>query len=155
MDKVFIYDPASVTADTLRVMQRKGYTCIALDADPQTFWDAIAATAATGVLVILSHGDENGPLAVAGTVGDDVDLAALAAAVGGRRFFLLSCHTGQNPCGATLTAAGLTFVAPLGTAVFETTGDETVTVKSMDGSEYPGWAGPLAPNRSNKALSLP
>lgn len=157
MAKLFLYDPNSVTRDTLTVMRRKGYQLVALTADPDVFWNAIAALGEGDTLVILSHGDNDGPLAVAGNVGEDIDLARFVDLVKEKKLslYLLSCHTGQNPCGTTLTEGGLQFVAPLGTAAFQTTGDETVNVYSKNGSTYPGWAGPLSPSRASKAVSLP
>lgn len=157
MSKLFLYDSASASTETLNVMRRKGYTCNALTNDPNFFWQSLSGLGNNSIFVLLSHGDKNGPLAVEGTVGDDIDLTRFGNIISQRNItlYLLSCHTGLDPCGATLTQHNLTFVAPKGTAVFQTVGTETINVFSKDGEVYPGWAGPLSPNRPNKALSLP
>ena len=157
MTKLFLYDPASTTSDTLTVMRRKEYICTALTNDPDFFWTTISNLAAGSIFVLLSHGDENGPLAVAGTEGEDIDLNRFSTLIlnNNLTLYLLSCHTGLDPCGSTLTQKKLTFVAPKGTAVFQTVGSETINVYSKDDDTYPGWAGPLSPSRPSKALSLP
>jgi len=157
MSKLFLYDPASVTRDTLAIMLRKGYQNVALTNDTDVFWKAINGLADGSIFVLLSHGDKNGPLAVAGNVGDDIDLEVFSDLINKKQLtlYLLSCHTGENPCGATLEQNKVDFVAPKGYADFKTTGNETITVESKEGDKYPGWAGPLAPNRASKSLSLP
>ncbi len=157
MSKLFLYDKASTSTDTLTVMRRKGYICKALTADPNFFWNTISEFDNYGIFVLLSHGDENGPLAVAGTQGDDIDLDAFSDLIlqKGLTLYLLSCHTGLDPCGSILSQKGLDFVAPKGTAVFQTVGAEAVNVFSKDGGAFPGWVGPLRPSRPNKPLSLP
>lgn len=158
MKKLFLYDAASITAETLAVMRRKGYTCIKLTADPEFFWGQIRTLEDMDVLVLLSHGDANGPLAVAGNEGGDINLKQFGKLISEKKLqlYLLSCHTGENPCANSLSDAKAQFAAPLGNAVFKTTGNETVTVLSKDGETFPGWAGELAPKgRASKPLSLP
>ena len=157
MAKVFLYDTASTTVDTLRVMRRKGYVCTALTNDPAFFWQTISAIDNKSIFVLLSHGDKAGPLAVEGNVGDDIDLERFSKIILEKELtlYLLSCHTGLDPCGSTLLRNKLNFVAAKGTAVFQTVGDEVITVLSKDDDTFPGWAGPLSPNRPNKALYLP
>lgn len=157
MSKLFLYDPASVTKDTLTVMARKGYDCVQLTDDPNDFWKQLESLTDGSTFVLLSHGDKNGPLEVKGTSGNDIDLAKFALRVFKKKLtlYLLSCHTGNDPCAQTLTKGSVTFVAPIGTAVFQTTGDETVSVYSKEDSKFPGWAGTLAPSRASKPISLP
>ena len=157
MAKLFLYDDASTTRDTLRVMTRKGYTCTALTENADFFWDSMSELEENSIFVLLSHGDKNGPLAVAGTEGDDIDLDRFSDIISDNNLtlYLLSCHTGLDPCGTTLSGENLNFVAPKGTAVFQTVGDETINVLSKDDQTYPGWTGPLSPSRASKALSLP
>ena len=156
MPKLFLYDPDSTNSDTLRVMRRKGYICMPLTNNPDFFWRAISDFQ-SGVLVLLSHGNEYGPLAVAGNQGNDIDLDRFARIIKANdlTLYLLSCHTGQDPCGSTLGSKGLEFVAPKGCAVFRTIGDEKIDVFSKDDDSFPGWAGPLGPSRASAALSLP
>ncbi|WP_139281205.1 hypothetical protein [Serratia plymuthica] len=157
MSKLFLYDQDSASTDTLTVMRKKKYVCTALTNDPDFFWQSILALEPSSIFVLLSHGDKNGPLAVKGTVGDDIDLTRFSDIIKKNKLalYLLSCHTGLDPCGSTLTKNGLNFVAPKGAADFQTIGSEQISVFSKDGTTFPGWTGPLSPNRSNKALSLP
>jgi hypothetical protein len=157
VSKLFLYDLASVTKETLRVMARKKYTCTPLTDDPKEFWKQLESLTEGSTFVLLSHGDKKGPLEVKGTSGKDIDLAKFAERVFKKKLtlYLLSCHTGNDPCAQALTKGSVTFVAPIGAAVFQTTGDETVSVYSKEDSKFPGWAGTLAPNRANKAISLP
>ncbi len=158
MTKLFLYDRESTTADTLRVMNRKGYTCKALTNNADFFWSEVEKLQTSDILVLLSHGDHDGPLAVAGQMGDDVDLVRLGGIVKQKslKLYLLSCHTGLPPCATTLLSEGVPFVAPMGYAVFQTVGDEVVNVASKENDTFPGWAGPLSPpGRASKMLSLP
>lgn len=157
MSKLFLYDQASASTDTLTVMKKKKYVCKALTNDPDFFWQSISALEPSSIFVLLSHGDKNGPLAVAGTTGEDIDLNRFSEIIKNKKLalYLLSCHTGLEPCGSILTENKLNFVAPKGEAVFQTIGSEQISVFSKDGTTFPGWTGPLSPNRPNKALPLP
>ncbi|ENE4240220.1 hypothetical protein ABNH60_003431 [Salmonella enterica] len=158
MNKLFLYDKDSVTTDTLRIMRtKKGYTCLPLTDDPEFFWSSISTLQKGDVFVLLSHGNKNGPLAVEGCYGDDIDLKMFSNVIKEKNLslYLLSCHTGCDPCGKILTDNGVNFVAPLGLAVFQTVGSETINILSKEGDIYPGWAGPLCPGRGVTPLSLP
>ncbi|HVW99432.1 MAG TPA: hypothetical protein VHA52_03190 [Candidatus Babeliaceae bacterium] len=157
MAKVFLYDPAETTKDTLAIIKRKGYTCVELTDDPDVFWNTVENLGEGDVLALLSHGNANGPSDVTGTEGDDIDMDRFCEAMTDHNIelYLLSCNTGQDPCGETLSDNGVRFVAPKGCAVFTTVGTDQVLVYSKSGGEYKGWSGPLAPTRDNKSLSLP
>ena len=159
MNKVFFYDPDSITKDTLTVLKRKKYICIALTDDPDFFWSTLLKLKEDDIFVLLSHGDKDGPLPVKGQYGIDIDLKKFAAILNKKTItlYLLSCFTGNDPCASTLLDLGVDFVAPKGNAVFKTIGDETIDVTSKEGNKFPGWAGTekLTPDRPNKALSLP
>ncbi|TRU92415.1 MAG: hypothetical protein EWV75_20550 [Microcystis wesenbergii Mw_QC_S_20081001_S30D] len=157
MSKLFLYDPDSVTKDTLIIMGRKGYNCTELTEDSQFFWNTMNSLNNHSTFALLSHGDGNGPLPVRGTSGDDINLDDFSQVVSNKdlKLYLLSCHTGNDPCGTRLLDAGITFVAPKGAAEFRTAGTDTVTVMSKDGDTFPGWCGPLSPDRASKAIYLP
>ena len=157
MNKLFLYSVGSVTSDTLRIMRRKGYSCQPLTEDPDFFWTSISALKNGDVFVLLSHGNERGPLAVRGDEGDDIDLTKFSKDISEKniKLYLLSCHTGLPPCETILTANGVNFVAPLGLAVFETVGEDMINIHSKEGQTNPGWAGRLSPGRATKSLFLP
>lgn len=160
MEKLFLYDAASVSTDTLLIMKRKGYTCKALTKDPGFFWQSIFELEEDGVFVLLSHGDNNGPMMVEGSDNakcKNIDLKKFSEILNEKRLklYLLSCHTGVHPCETILRENNVSFVAPKGMAVFGTVNQEVINVLSKDGNTYPGWVGPLCPNRASKALYLP
>ncbi|AZT39657.1 hypothetical protein ELZ88_24290 (plasmid) [Salmonella enterica subsp. enterica serovar Karamoja] len=157
MRKLFLYDTGSVTHDTLRIMRKKLYTCSPLTKSPDFFWQSISELEDNGIFVLLSHGDNNGPLAVEGDVGKDINLNRFSEIINTKKLtlYLLSCHTGLPPCETILTTNNVTFVAPKGKAVFRTVGDEVIYIYSKNGETNPGWAGSLQPDRENKPLNLP
>lgn len=157
MEKIFLFDEYSINKATLQIMNRKGYQCIALTDNPNFFWDTIDAIPQGSVFVLLSHGDGNGPLAVRGDRGRDIDLGEFSRRIRakGLTLYLLSCHTGLNPCGDYLLRAGLDFAAPVGEAVFKTIGTDIITVYSQDNGRDQAWVGPLSPGRLGKPLQLP
>lgn len=159
MNKVFLYDPASVTKNTLTVMKRKKYVLLELTDDPGFFWQVLDNLKMGDTFVLLSHGDKNGPLPIRGDKGKDIDLIRFATVLSKKSItlYLLSCYTGVDPCLSTLLKYKVHFVAPIGKAVFETVGDESIQVFSKNGNTFMGWAGSpdLTPGRANAALYLP
>lgn len=157
MNKLFLYDENSVLPATLGLMNRKGYTCWPLSENSDFFWQSISKLENGAVFVLLSHGNESGPLAVKGDKGHDIDLNKFSSVIKEKNLllYLLSCHTGRDPCGKTLTDNNVQFVAPLGLAVFQTVGTDMINIHSKEGKINPGWAGPLSPDRATKPLFLP
>ena len=130
-------------------------------------WEQINNLDNEGVFVLLSHGNKNGPLGVAGDTGNDIDLDRFVRDIGGKNIYLylLSCHTGQDPCGAKLmngTPIIGNLAAPKGAAAMTASGD-SVTVVSKDGTTFPGWTGrgqgphgkSMVPSRPTKPIDLP
>ncbi|MDE3250370.1 MAG: hypothetical protein KGO82_17035 [Bacteroidota bacterium] len=159
MNKIFLYDPASVNPDTLHIMKWKKYVLLELTDNPKDFWLVLDKLGMEDIFVLLSHGDKNGPLPVRGDKGEDINLDRFAKLLNEKRItlYLLSCYTGQDPCSAILLERKVHFVAPIGKAEFQTVGNESIQVFSKTGKEFMGWAGSkgLTPVRASAALSLP
>lgn len=160
--KVFLYDPDSVPADALNMLGRLGFQCIKLTDDPGTFWLALASIDNDGSFVLLSHGNRDGPLMVAGDQGKDmtksqVEALANTLVQGGVTFYCLSCHTANGDFFETVDESGAAFVAPIGYASFRTS-SVSVDAYSVtaDGKSYLGWAGTkgLVPTRKTKPLNF-
>lgn len=165
-NRVFIYCPETAGRDALMFFKRKDYVCLPLNEKPAYFWELINTVSENGVLVILSHGDPDGPLMVAGTDGDDMtkeEIQKLGGILSAKKvsLYLLSCNTGGGTFFATLKDTGAKFIAPLGYAdvressaglsVYSTNGEKGLAAK------YEGWKGNgiEPPNRSTKPLVIP
>lgn len=158
MNKVLLYDKTSTSSATLTIMKCKGYCCKALTEDPVFFWNSISELKINSILVLFSHGDENGPSAVEGTEGGTIDVERFSNTLKERnvKLYLISCNTGSGNCGSALQKAKIDFVAPTGKAELQTIGSETINVFSRNpkkGSH--AWIGSLSPKRATHALSLP
>ena len=160
-DKVFIYSRDAANADARSYFKRKGYHAVELDRDPETFFDGVALVAPEGTVVVLSHGDGNGPLLVAGTAGPDmtpeqIDRLARLLGEAEASLYLLSCHTGNEPFAGELADTGARFIAPRGYAAFEAS-SAGVNVYSKEGDRYVGWTanGIEPPSRNTKPLPIP
>lgn len=104
MRKLFLYCPE--TAAHLDGMltyfgsSNKNFTCVALEGQPEFFWDRINELDPGGTLVVLTHGDEGGPLLVKGNDGPPFtplnDIHRLGMALENASLYLLSCHTGDD-----------------------------------------------------------
>lgn len=164
--RAFIYCPETAGKDALTYFKGKGYASYSLNEKPAYFWELIDIVAENGVLVILSHGDENGPLMVAGTSGKDMTKEQIQKFGGILKakkvaLYLLSCNTGSDGFFDTLKETGATFIAPLGyadvressagLAAYSTNGKKEL------GIEYLGWKGNgiNPPSRSSKPLVIP
>lgn len=160
-DKVFIYSRDAANADARSYFRRKDYHLVELDHDPETFFDGVGLVAPEGTVVVLSHGDANGPLLVAGTQGpdmspDQIDRLAHLLGVAEARLYLLSCHTGNVPFADRLADTGARFIAPRGYAVFEAS-SAGANVYAKEGDRYVGWTaqGIDPPTRNTKPLAIP
>lgn len=143
--KVFVYCSETASQDTIASFKRRGYETKPLGEDPDIFWSIVVQLEEGSVLVLLSHGDENGPLLVRGDEGDDMsddDIKLLGEhlLLGKISLYLLSCHTGKNPFFDKLAATGASFAAPLGYASVES-GVGVCNAYSKEGSSYKGWKG--------------
>jgi hypothetical protein len=165
----FVYCPKSANSDTIARFTQHKYEKTALNKDPETFWGALNKVPEGGNMVFLSHGDERGPLLVAGDDGDDFMSDKQIEVLGARlkekeaKLYLLSCHTGKtDPEKQTfcdkLAATQAKFVAPMGFC--KVNGNPgSLAVTSVEGETAMGWAGTDAPEgraaRAGRALELP
>lgn len=165
--RVFVYCPDTASTDVRGYFKKKGYVCFPLNDKPAHFWELINIVSDGGVLVLLSHGDKNGPLMVAGTDGDDMtktEVEKLGSTLAGKKvaLYLLSCQTGAGEFCKTLKSTAVKFIAPIGYADVRET-SVTLSVLSTNGekdgykTQYLGWEGNGIdpPNRINKALLIP
>jgi len=138
MPGFFIYSTKEGTKDVLKIAKNRGYTLCPLNSKPDKFWGYITGAADARVpVIILSHGDPNGPLMVGGTEGADmtnVEIVRLGNTLAscGSDLFVLSCHTGGGAFWDTLCTTPVSAVAPRGTCFFGNACDETLIVKSLD-----------------------
>jgi len=164
--RVFIYCSETAGKDALTYFKKKDYVSCPLSDKPAYFWELINIVAENGVLVILSHGDENGPLMVAGTSGKDMtkeEIQKFGEILKTKKIalYLLSCNTGSGSFFNNLKDTGATFVAPLGYAdVRESSAGlsaYSTNGKKDFGITYLGWNGNGidSPNRASKPLVIP
>ncbi|PAK11165.1 hypothetical protein DF156_01715 [Burkholderia ubonensis] len=163
--KLFLYDDDSTTSDAKRYFRNKEYSLVELTKKSKDFWDNVKLVENNGFLVILSHGDENGFLTVAGNEGGDVsgdDLEKFGDDLKKRgiTLYLLSCHTGKDPCGSILWKTKCVFAAPIGYAKVVSS-SATVGVYSVENPvatppTYVGWKGTdgVIPTRPTKPLNI-
>lgn len=157
--KIFLYDKASVGKDAIPVLKARGFTLIELTNSAKDFWGTIAMLETNAVFALLSHGDESGPLMVAGNDGKDMTKAerekfALELANKNVKFYCLSCHTGvDSDFTGALDQAKVNFVAPTGFAAFYV-GQGSVNIYSKEGDKHVEWYGSeeLKPSRKGKPL---
>lgn len=164
MTLLLVYDPQSIHRDALCVFRNRGYEAIPLSNNPRSFWDAVARSDYTA-LVLYSHGNSDGPLLVAGNDGPSMNRTESARlftilARNGASLYLLSCQTGNPPFRACLPPplpGNVPYAAPLGYARIDTTASSLAifSVDPSDPSKKVGWYGVLAPDRTSKQLILP
>ena len=137
----FIYSSREGTADVRKLALNRGYRLCPLNDDPATFWGYIAEAAAGGdPVIIVSHGNANGPLMVDGEYGADMTHAEILAlgtvlAAGCCELFVLSCHTGGGAFWNALITTQVSAVAPGGACSFGNVFDQAFVVKSVDPGE--------------------
>lgn len=162
-EKVFVYSSDSANQHTISIFRNRGYEPKALGDDDDIFWSILIQLEARSTLVLLSHGDENGPLLVRGNQGGDMsdeDITTLGEhlRLGGITFYLLSCHTGKDPFFTKLKATGATFAAPIGYASVES-GAGMCNVYSKEDKTFVGWVGTgalagVSEQRKTKPLAI-
>ena len=164
--KCFLYDPNTLNQfdGALNFMaNKKGYNCVALTNNANQFWNTVNGLEQNSVLVVLSHGSNDGFLPIAGDEGDDANLDTFIQSINNSNttLYLLSCHTGNNPCGAKLTNGfNVSFVAPKGYAKLKA-GSDYMAVTSIVDPKFPekfaGWIGTqeLKPRRDSIPIKLP
>ncbi|MGN6229202.1 MAG: hypothetical protein ACTHNM_17390 [Dyella sp.] len=162
MKHLFLYCPDTVNSDGTNYFSGKNYQTAPLDDDPQTFWRWVTSVDEGGILVLLSHGDETGPLMVKGHRGNDMSdtqIQEFGAHLTLRniRLYLLSCETGKGAFAEKLAATGATFIAPVGYAEFKTNSVGVAVHSRGEGSKLLGWYahGIEAPSRNAKPLVIP
>ncbi|MFC5583049.1 hypothetical protein [Rhodanobacter terrae] len=162
MKYLFLYCPDTANGDATNYFGNKGYQTAALDKNPQTFWDWVTSVDQDGILVLLSHGDETGPLMVKGHNGKDMDadqIREFGAHLVQRNIslYLLSCETGKGAFAASLAATGATFIAPIGYAEFKSNSVGVAVHSRGDKNELLGWFsnGINAPRRNASPLVIP
>jgi hypothetical protein len=162
MKYLFLYCPETANSDATNYFNSKGYQIAPLDEDPQTFWDWVTSVDQDGILVLLSHGDENGPLMVKGHKGKDMSAGQITD-FGARlvlrniRLYLLSCETGKGAFAGSLAATGATFIAPMGLAEFKANSVGVAVHSRGETNKLLGWYshGIAAPSRNSKPLVIP
>lgn len=161
--KLFLYSDDAADKTTVSYFAHLGYETKALTDNERDFWSAINTVERDGTLVLLSHGDKNGPLMVKGTSGNDMKKEEITA-FGGQMarnnitVYMLSCHTGQDPFASLFAGTNCKFVAPEGYAsLTNITGG--VQVRSVTGEDHrgvAGWAGSddLKPKRNARPVEI-
>lgn len=162
MKYLFLYCPETAINDTVNYFSGKGYSTAPLNDDPRTFWDWVTAVDNGGILVILSHGDANGPLMVKGHNGRDMskkEIEEFGAILVQKNvsLYLLSCLSGSGAFAKSLAATGATFIAPEGNAEVEANSLRMTVYSRSDDHKPSGWFsnGIAAPSRNSKPLVIP
>lgn len=162
MKYLFMYCPETAISDTVNYFSGKGYSTAPLNDDPRTFWDWATAVDNDGVLVILSHGDADGPLMVKGKLGKDMTKSQIdefGAILVQKKvaLYLLSCLTGSGGFAKSLATTGAKFIAPVGNAEVEANSLRVTVYSRSDEGKASGWFsnGIDAPSRNSKPLVIP
>lgn len=161
-DRVFLYCPETAgkdAASTESAMKNRGYRCVKLTDNSKTFWDTVNSVQQNGILILLSHGDESGPLMVKGNDGKDMtdeEINALGTNLVSKKiaFYCISCNTGilgtikdkngkETPTFASSLCQTKAYViAPNGKAKVNLFGSVSLSVidtkTTSDGREQPG-----------------
>jgi len=161
-EKLFLYCPQTAPLAVVTIFGNRGFVAAKLTQNADDFFAGVNSVNQHGVLVLFSHGDQNGPLMVSGTVGENMSVDQLNALTDrlhdhGITFYCLSCYTGaEGTFSNALGAADINWVAPIGAANVKSS-SETIQVFSTDkkGGDA-GWAGTqdLFPSRKVKGLQI-
>jgi hypothetical protein len=160
--KLFLYSDDAATRDTVGIFKNRGYSCVRLTDKAAFFWQQLGGLGKADILVLQSHGDDDGPLLVDGQRGDSMTEKEVGQLINmlvakDISLYLLSCHTGRGQFARKLAEdARAKWVAPVGFALVES-GAGVCNAYSVEGNVHHGWVGTLVPprHRLGKALSIP